>query len=105
MYICAWLNRLCGTSFDRVVVLPWDEYAGYYTRSDDGTKYYRGDMFRYQPRVTKWYEKFGGKDNPLTDAIMDRIAFDSYKIPIESLDPNRDVSMREVYGLDPSLAQ
>lgn len=53
----------------------------------------------------EWYEKFGGKDNPLTDAIMDRIAFDSYKIPIESLDPNRDVSMREVYGLDPSLAQ
>lgn len=103
--ICAWLNRLCGTLFDRVVILPWDEYAGYYTRSDDGTKYYRGDMFRYQPRVTEWYEKFGGKDNPLTDAIMDRIAFDSYKIPIESLDPNRDVSMREVYGLDPSLAQ
>lgn len=52
-----------------------------------------------------WYEKLGGKDNPLTDAIMDRISFDSYKIPIKSLDPERDVSMREIYGLDPSQAQ
>lgn len=62
-------------------------------------------IFYSQYREKEWYEKFGGKDNPLTDAIMDRIAFDSYKIPIESLDPNRDVSMREVYGLEPSLAQ
>ena len=52
-----------------------------------------------------WYENMGGKDNPLTDAIMDRIAFDSYKIPIKSIDPAKDISMREVYGLDPSLAQ
>ena len=44
-------------------------------------------------------------DNPLTDAIMDRISFDSYKIPITSLDPEKDISMREVYGLDPSQAQ
>lgn len=52
-----------------------------------------------------WYENMGGKDNPLTDAIMDRIAFDSYKSPIKSIDPEKDISMREVYGLDPSLAQ
>lgn len=52
-----------------------------------------------------WYENMGGKDNLLTDAIMDRIAFDSYKIPIKSIDPEKDISMREVYGLDPSLAQ
>lgn len=52
-----------------------------------------------------WYENTGGKDNPLTDAIMDRIAFDSYKIPIKSIDPEKDISMREVYGLDPSQAQ
>ena len=52
-----------------------------------------------------WYQKLGGKDNPLTDAIMDRISFDSYKIPIMSLDPEKDISMREVYGLDPSQAQ
>ena len=52
-----------------------------------------------------WYQNLGGKDNPLTDAIMDRISFDSYKIPIMSLDPEKDISMREVYGLDPSQAQ
>ena len=52
-----------------------------------------------------WYQKLGGKDNPLTDAIMDRISFDSYKIPIMSYDPEKDISMREVYGLDPSQAQ
>lgn len=52
-----------------------------------------------------WYENMGGKDNPLTDAIMDRIASDSYKIPIKSIDPEKDISMREVHGLDPSLAQ
>ena len=52
-----------------------------------------------------WYQKLGGKGNPLTDAIMDRISFDSYKIPIMSLDPEKDISMREVYGLDPSQAQ
>ena len=50
-------------------------------------------------------KKLGGKDNPLTDAIMDRISFDSYKIPIMSYDPEKDISMREVYGLDPSQAQ
>ena len=43
-------------------------------------------IFCSQYREEEWYEKFGGKDNPLTDAIMDRIAFDSYKIPIESLE-------------------
>ena len=42
-----------------------------------------------------WNQKLGGKDNPLTDAIMDRISFDSYKIPIMSYDPEKDISMRE----------
>ena len=36
---------------------------------------------------------------------MDRIAYDSYKIMIESSDPEKDISMREVYALDPALAQ
>jgi len=35
---------------------------------------------------------------------MDRISYDSYKIAIKSLDPDKDISMREVYGLDPKLA-
>ncbi len=38
----------------------------------------------------------------MRDAIMDRITYDSYKIDIESLDPEKDLSMREVYGLNPT---
>ena len=35
----------------------------------------------------------------------DRISYDSYKIDIESVDPSKDLSMREVYGLDPAMAK
>ena len=52
-----------------------------------------------------WYERLGGDDNPLADAIMDRITYDSYKIDIESVDPSKDESMRKRYGLDPSKAK
>ena len=41
----------------------------------------------------------------MADAIMDRIAYNSYKINIESKDPSKDISMREVYGLDPDKAR
>lgn len=51
--ICRYVNSLCGTNFDRVVVLPWDEYGGYYTMNDAHTKYNRGDTFHYQPRIAK----------------------------------------------------
>lgn len=52
-----------------------------------------------------WYIKLGGADNPLTDSIIDRITHDSYRVQIESIDPAKDISMREVYGLDPRLAR
>lgn len=61
-------------------------------------------IFCSQFREEGWYMKLGGKDSPLSDAIMDRISYDSYKIPIESVDPGKDISMREVFGLDPKLA-
>ncbi len=51
-----------------------------------------------------WYSRLGGDDNPLADAIMDRISYDSYKVNISSTNPKEDISMREVYGLDPALA-
>lgn len=57
-------------------------------------------IFCSQYRVEEWYEQLGGKDSPLADAILDRIVHDSYRINIESLDPSRDISMREIYGLD-----
>ena len=62
-------------------------------------------IFCSQFREEGWYNKLGGKDSPLSDAIMDRISYDSYKIVIESINPDKDISMREVYGLDPKLAQ
>lgn len=62
-------------------------------------------IFCSQFRDGGWYERLGGDNNPLADAIMDRIAYDSYKINIESSNPSKDISMREVYGLDPSKAQ
>ena len=62
-------------------------------------------IFCSQFREEGWYNKLGGKDSPLSDAIMNRISYDSYKIAIESVNPDKDISMREVYGLDPKLAQ
>lgn len=46
-----------------------------------------------------WYEQLGGGDNTLTDAIMDRIIQNTYKIDIVPVDPTKDISMRQVYGL------
>ena len=53
----------------------------------------------------EWYAQFGGEANPLADAIIDRIAHDSYQINITSIDAEHDRSMREVYGLDKSLCE
>lgn len=59
-------------------------------------------IFCSQFREAEWYDRLCNADeNTLADAIMDRISYDSYKINIESIDPAKDISMREVYGLDP----
>lgn len=58
-----------------------------------------------QYRPEGWYEQLGGSDSPLADAILDRIVHDSYKINIESTDPSKDLSMREVYGLDKRFSE
>lgn len=60
-------------------------------------------IFCSQYKVEGWYEQLGGNDGPLADAILDRIIHDAYRIDIESIDPSRDISMREVYGLDKML--
>lgn len=52
-----------------------------------------------------WYEQLGGSNSPLAEAILDRIKHDSYKINIVPIDPANNRSMREVYGLDPSLSE
>jgi len=62
-------------------------------------------IFCSQFREEEWYQQICGGESTLADAIMDRISYDSYKIVIESADPSRNISMREVYGLDPKLAK
>lgn len=63
-------------------------------------------LFCSQFREEEWYDRLcNAEENTLADAIMDRISYDSYKINIESIDPSRDISMREVYGLDSSQTE
>ena len=44
-----------------------------------------------------------GDDSPLSEAILDRIKHDAYKINIVPTDPANYRSMREVYGLDANV--
>ena len=60
-------------------------------------------LFCSQVHWDGWYEQLGGDDSPLADAILDRIVYDAYRIHIQSIDPKKDQSMREVYGLDKRL--
>lgn len=62
-------------------------------------------IFCAQYKPEGWYEQLGGSDETLADAILDRIVHDSYVINIEPIDPSKDISMREVYGVDKSIAQ
>lgn len=62
-------------------------------------------IFCSQFRENEWYQQICSGESTLADAIMDRISYDSYKIDIESIDPSKDISMREVYGLDPAQAK
>ena len=62
-------------------------------------------IFCSQYEDNGWYDQLGGDDSPLAEAILDRIKYDAYKINIVPLDPVNNRSMREVYGLDPSLSE
>lgn len=59
-------------------------------------------IFCSQYRQEGWYEQLGGDASPLADAILDRIVHDGYVIDIVPIDPSKDLSMREVYGLKES---
>lgn len=60
-------------------------------------------IFCSQFREEDWYQQLcRSGESTIADAIMDRISYDSYKIDIESIDPSKDLSMREVYGLNPA---
>ena len=56
-------------------------------------------IFCSQYQSSGWYERLGRGNDTLADAIMDRIVYDSYKIEITNIDPEKDISMRAVYGI------
>ena len=58
-----------------------------------------------QYEFEEWYDQLGGDASPLADAIIVRIAHDSYRINITSIDDAHDISMREVYGLGKNLRE
>jgi DNA replication protein DnaC len=62
-------------------------------------------IFCSQFRQEGWYDQLGGDNSTIADAILNRIVHDAYKINIESIDPSKDISMREVYGLDKLLSE
>ena len=62
-------------------------------------------IFCSQHEFEEWYDQLGGDDNPLADAIIERIAHDSYRINITSIEAEHDISMPEVYGLDKTLRE
>lgn len=62
-------------------------------------------IFCSQIRQEGWYDQLGGDNSTIADAILDRIVHDAYKVNIESIDPSKDISMREVYGLDKLLSE
>ncbi|MGN6710285.1 ATP-binding protein [Anaerocolumna jejuensis] len=61
-------------------------------------------IFCAQYKSEGWYEQLGCSDEPLADAILDRIVHNSYIINIEPIDPSKDKSIREVYGMDKTIA-
>lgn len=58
---------------------------------------------QYDP--SRWYDQLGGDNIPLSEAILNRIKHDAYKINIVPTDPANYRSIREVYGLDPALSE
>ena len=62
-------------------------------------------IFCSQYGFEEWYDQLGGDASPLADTIIDRIAHDSYRVNITSIDAEHDISMREVYGLDKALRE
>lgn len=63
-------------------------------------------IFCSQFRESEQYQQICSGESTLADAIMDRIfSYDSYKIDIESIDPTKGLSIREIYGLNPAQAK
>lgn len=55
-------------------------------------------IFGSQYDCNGWYDQLGGDDSPLSEAILNRIKHDAYKINIIPTDPTNYRSMREYMG-------
>jgi len=77
--------------------LPQEQQAGIFEILSSRYRK-RSTIFCSQYKLEGWYLQLGA-DAPLTDSILDRVSHNSYVINIEPLDPSKDVSMREFYGL------
>lgn len=47
----------------------------------------------------EWYNQLGEANNPLAEAVLERIIHDAYELRIEATNPNQDISMRVVYSI------
>ena len=102
---CAFGMEACKQYFNtRYVRLP-DLLIDLEMARTDGSYKKSSTIFCSQYEFEEWYDQLGGDDSPLADAIIDRIAHDSYRINITSIDAEHDKSMREVYGLDKALRE
>ena len=58
-------------------------------------------IFCSQYEFEEWYDQLGGDDSPLADAIIDRIAHDSYRINITSIDARTGGSLTAGFAVLP----
>ena len=82
-----------------LLVSPNEEKCGFIRELIHKRRRKSSTIFCSQYADNEWYNQLGGDDNPLAEAILDRIIHDAYRIDIRSMTPGKDVSMREVYGL------
>lgn len=47
----------------------------------------------------EWFDQLGDENSPLTESILDRIVHDAYRVKLEAIDSEQDISMHEIYGL------
>ena len=82
-----------------LLIKPTDEEQRYLLELIDKRQGKCSMIFCSQYRSKEWYRQLECGNAPLTEAILDRIFYNSYLIEIAPVDSTKNVSMREVYGL------
>lgn len=88
-----------------IVGIKWPRNIKFFGLFEHTINRFLRDITTISNEFEEWYDQLGGGASPLADAIIDRIAHDSYRINITSIDSEYDISMREVYGLDKALRE